>query len=441
MRRIPLVLALGGLLVLGGGASGETTTSWSRVTDPGARNIDEVGLARTKDDVLHVVWRTLQGSTEKLRHAAIEKNGEVGAAGTAVAGIRGVSNPDLAFAPDGSLQMFYSAVQPSPGGIRMSQSSAAGTSWSGPARVSFDTQGGPPGVALRGDGTPVIAWAASTKSWFHVGTNPGEPDVALGPSPRCCYYSWEVAVEGDRALGAYFSLASGEPGIFVRQLMPTLGTPQLAPQSLTGGKFVAPDHRTPLVARDGGGSFVAYCSGYPRCTKVLLWRVGGRVLKVGKGRDIEDVNLARGHGGRLWVMWQDAGRLIASRTNAAANRGGALVRVEPPPGTATVWDVFGEGSLGPLDLLAHVTERGKISTWHRQVLPGLTLSCAPKKTGATCRVTDAGDPVAGATVKIGAKSVKTLSSGTASFTLKKGTHKAAATKAGYAPAKAAVKVR
>jgi hypothetical protein len=220
-----------------------------------------------------------------------------------------------------------------------------------------------------------------------------------------------------------------------------LGAPQLAPKVLTGKSFLNPDHRVPLVARGGGGLFLAYCDGYPSCIHVRLWRVGGRAIAVATGRDIEDVNLARGPGGRLWVMWQDSGRIRVIRTNKAATKAGAIVNVKPPPGTSALWDVFGEGSLGRLDLLAHVTARGGIATWHRQVLPGLSLKCFPKKAGATCRVTDAGAPVAGAIVKIGRASVKTLSSGVASFTLEKGSYTVTASKAGYTSATARARVK
>jgi hypothetical protein len=135
-------------------------------------------------------------------------------------------------------------------------------------------------------------------------------------------------------------------------------------------------------------------------------------------------------------MWQDSGRLRAARTNPAATKVGAVVNVPSPPGTSSLWDVFGEGSLGPLDLLAHVSARGGLATWHRQVLPGLTLRCVSKKGGATCRVSDAGAPVAGAKVKAGGKTATTAGSGIASFTLAKGSYPATATKAGYTPAKA-----
>src|SRR5262245_9030897 len=134
MRRIGRVLALGGVVaLLASGASAGTTTSWSRVTDSGGRNIDQVGLARTGDGVLHVVWRRQSGTEESVRHAAIQPNGTVGTPTTAVGGLRGLGDPDLVLNTDGGLLAFFGAITPSPGGVRMSSTSAAATSWSSPA--------------------------------------------------------------------------------------------------------------------------------------------------------------------------------------------------------------------------------------------------------------------------------------------------------------------
>jgi hypothetical protein len=442
MRRIPLVLALGGLLALGGGAFGGTTTSWSRVTDTGARNIDQVGLARTNDGVLHVVWRRQASpNEEQVRHSAIAKNGSVGAATTAVGSLRGLSDPDIVLMPDGSLRLFYGVVIPSPGGIRMSSAGPTGTGWTGGGKVSSDNTGGDPGATSDKSGNPILAWSSGLNSYYRIGTNPGQEGY-LGPGPKCCFYDMEAAVDQSTgaAFVAYHSNVTDAGGIFARQVAPTLGAPQLAPNVLTGKSFLAPDHRVPLVARDGGGVFLAYCDGYPRCLHVRLWRVGGRSLPIATGKDIEDVNLARGPDGRLWVMWQDSGKIRATRTNKAATKAGAIVTVKSPPGTSSLWDVYGEGSLGPLDLLAHVSARGGLATWHRQVLPGLTLKCSAKRTGATCRVTDAGAPVAGAKVRAGGKTATTAGSGTASLSLARGRHGVTATKAGYSPASASVRV-
>jgi hypothetical protein len=435
---VPLLAIL--LLLVGGAASAGTTSSWSRVTDTGARNIDQVGLARTKDGVLHVVWRQQGGGTnEFIRHASISPRGAVSAAATAVNGIRGASDPDLVLLPNGSLQTYFGTIIPSPGGIFMASAPASGSPWSGPAKVSADNTGGDPGATVDKSGTPIFAWSSGLNTYYRAGAT----ERFLGPAPKCCFYDLESAVDeaSGAAFVAYHSNVTDAPGIFVRQVLPSLGGPQLAPRSLTGKSFLQPDHRMPLVARQGGGTYLAYCNGYPRCLHVLLWKVGGGLITVAKGADIEDVNLARGPGGRLWVMWQDSGKVRASRTNAAATKAGAVVKVASPPGTSAMWDVFGEGSLGPLDLLAHVTARGGLATWHRQVLAGLSLRCFPKKAGATCQATDAGAPVAGATIKVGRVSVTTKNSGVASFILKKGSYKATASKAGYTRATARFKVR
>jgi hypothetical protein len=431
------------VFLLGGGASAGTTTTWSRVTDPSGGNGDEVGLARTRDRVLHVVWRLQVGAEESVRHTTIQPNGTVGAATTAVGGLRGLSDPELALSQDGGLRLFFGAIVPTPSGVQMSSAGAAATSWTGPAKISFDQQGGGPGATVDKNGTPILAWSAGTNTYYKIGTDASQQDGFLGPSPKCCYYDPEVAVDeaSGAAFVAYHSNVSGEPGLFVRQIMPSLGAPQLAPRALTNGSFLQPDHRMPLVARQGGGVFLAYCSGYPTCKDVLLWRVGGRPLVVSKGgKDVEDVNLARGPDGRLWVMWADSGLHVA-RTNRAANKVGAIVGVAPPPGTTFLWDVFGEGSLVPLDLLAHVSVGSAIATWHRQVLPGLSLSCAARAKTVRCSVSDAGDPVTGASVKLGGKQLRTGGQGTVSTKLGPGTFTAAASKPGYTGASARFRVR
>lgn len=301
------------------------------------------------------------------------------------------------------------------------------------------------GAGVGKDGPPLFAWAAGANMWAHVGTKPEDPDLAIGPAPKCCYSNPDIAV--DEATGeafvAFYSNVSGQTGIFVQRLLPSLAPRRLPPGALTAGKSIQPDSRTPIVARAGGGLYLAYCAGFPTCTRVLLWRVGRATpLRVAAGGRIEDVGLARGPGGRLWVFWQDSGKrgLYATRTNAAATRAGAVVPVAPPPGTATVWKLGGEGSLGPLDLFAHAsTSGGSLATWHTQVLPGLSLSCSAGK-AVTCIVTDAGEPVAGARVKIGGKTLTSSGKGTVTVRLPRGTYTAQATKAGYTGASDKVRV-
>src|SRR5206468_525112 len=117
---------------------------------------------------------------------------------------------------------------------------------------------------------------------------------------------------------------------------------------------------------------------------------------------------------RLWLMWDRNGKVYATRTNHAATK------IEPvsalkPPGSGSVYELDGEGSAGPLDLIANDGQ----GLWHQQVRPRLGLTAASRKTGRgrviTFRVVDAGDPVGGATVKVGNRSLKTHATGFATF--------------------------
>jgi len=419
------------------------------VTDTAGRNIDEVALARTNDGTLHVLWRGRAGSTETIKHAPVSKAGAVGQVTTAVSGFNALGNPDVAVRPDGSLQLFVGAIRSGSAGIHSATAGAPGTTWSAASRVSTSTTPGDPGAALGADGTPFFVWAAGTNMWAHLGPfsggQPPEAEPSIGPTPQCCFYDPEVAV--DRTSGdvytAFYSNVSNQNGLFVQRIHPSQGPRQLAPGAVTNGDSIQPGFRTAFVARDGGGVFLAYCTGYPSCTRVVLWRVGtGSPLVVAAGTRIEDVNLANGPDGRLWLMWQDSSKrqVFAARTNAAATRVGAVVAVAPPPRTSTVWKLGGQGSLGPLDLLAHVSTPGSIASWHTQVPPGLSLKCSSKKLTVTCAVTDAGSPVAGAAIKLGGKTVTTGVKGTASTSVAAGRVEATASKAGYAAATVTLRV-
>ena len=95
-----------------------------------------------------------------------------------------------------------------------------------------------------------------------------------------------------------------------------------------------------------------------------------------------------------------------------------------------LWNAQGEGSAGPLDLFADVERApGDRGFWHRHILPRLSAfaevirdtttgkGVPPKPTEVIVRVSDAGDPVAGATVTIGGKAERTDADGRARFTL------------------------
>ena len=99
-------------------------------------------------------------------------------------------------------------------------------------------------------------------------------------------------------------------------------------------------------------------------------------------------------------MWHEGGsnELFARRTNKAATRFGPVVTIKPPASTSSVWKLKGEGTRGPLDLLAAVSTGSSLAAWHTQVLPPLSIGAKKGADDVTFTVSDASDPVTGAKV-------------------------------------------
>jgi hypothetical protein len=83
---------------------------------------------------------------------------------------------------------------------------------------------------------------------------------------------------------------------------------------------------------------------------------------------------------------------------------------------------------------------GGQALWHQQVWPKLSLTGSRSGKRILFRVTDAGDAVAGATVKAGGKTLKTNASGRATLAPAPASRvQATAAKAAYAPATATIR--
>ena len=95
--------------------------------------------------------------------------------------------------------------------------------------------------------------------------------------------------------------------------------------------------------------------------------------------------------------------------------------------------------MGPADLFASAQLGGGF--WHAHVPAQLSLSAQATRTKVTISARDAGDPVAGATIKVGGKQLRTATNGRVSLTLRPGSYSASATAPGYSPASAPVSVR
>jgi hypothetical protein len=417
---------------------------WTRVTDGNGRNIDEVGLARTNDGVLHVVWlRRKSGLNESIMHTSISAAGKLGSTSPVLEGLKAAGNPDVVRLPDGKLRAFFPGLGDTneDGGVKAATAPPSGVGWTREGvRVSSTVSSvGPGGAAVTKSGESVFPYSLSFHLAFHVGLDPTVADKEIQPDNKCCDYLPALATDAQsgQTVISWYSNADGRTGLWMQQILPSLGPRALVPGSTQGGSSLAIDQQAAIESRLGApGVYVAYCSGYPTCKQALLWRKGGKPLIAGRGEDIEDVNIAAAPEGRLWVMWHEGGsnELFAVRTNKAATRFGPLVKVAPPASTSSVWKLRGEGSRGPLDLLASVSTGSSLATWHTQVLPPLSISATKGANGVTVTVTDAGDAVAGAKVTYANKSLTTNAKGQATTALAPTTSKATAGKAGYSGA-------
>src|SRR5262249_39845467 len=93
-----------------------------------------------------------------------------------------------------------------------------------------------------------------------------------------------------------------------------------------------------------------------------------------------------------------------------------------------------EGSSGPLDLFA--TAGSNTGFFHTHLLAQFALRASAAKGRVTLSLRDAGDPVAGATIAVGATHVQTDAKGQAALARRPGSYAATATANGYASASA-----
>ncbi|MGE3527030.1 MAG: hypothetical protein AB7I33_13995, partial [Gemmatimonadales bacterium] len=259
---------------------------WHRITELTGRNIDEAAAARRPDGVLHLAWVRKTGTRWDLMHGTIDSAGNtVGAASVIADGWASLSNPYLLVPTRGGLRVFMSGIRgqgpkdPYQGSIYTATAPASGTPWSlaeGGITKSYNT--GAPGAANTPDGSPAVAWSTSSGLFVHRGLEENTPDQKL-PVTGCCAYNPALAtdaVSGEVVLGWYSNIRQ-DHGLWAATVSPSMGVKVYAPGSARPdhSASIQPMYRTPIAARLGApGVYLAYCSGYPVCERVNLWRVG-----------------------------------------------------------------------------------------------------------------------------------------------------------------------
>src|SRR4051794_8417881 len=99
MKARSLIAAVAAVLVL---APVAHAAGWKQLTASNGTNIDQVGLLRTADGALHVVWHHQSGpNTEDLLHTVIAPDGKIGATTPIVSGWADIQNAAIVQAPNG----------------------------------------------------------------------------------------------------------------------------------------------------------------------------------------------------------------------------------------------------------------------------------------------------------------------------------------------------
>jgi hypothetical protein len=452
-RALSLTAALLALAPAATARAGEPGT-WSRMMGPAQSSTAQIGLARTPGPrgFLHVAWHRARGpGGNELVHQWIENDGRLSAYSSIVTGWADAGDVALVRTGDGLTAWFTgrrSLDTSDPLSGLLVARSPFGTTWSAPTVVYQDAtvHGRTPSAAAFG-GRFFQAWYDVVDTVVHAGdAGGGISRFALGGSSRCCSYQQNLAGDGDSLVVAWCSGGDAPNGVWVQRVGLSgapAGGPAKMPGSAAPTRACEAGGRVPLVARAGGGHYVAEGVGYPSTRSVVLWRVGApRALPVATGtREKRTVALAASPDGRLWVAWSARGtnRLYLRRSNRAVTRLGETVSVRFPSAQveATELDLSAQGDR--VDLLARFSSLTGVGLFHSQVHPGLTLRATGGRV-ARFTVTDAGDPVAGATVLVAGRRLATDGRGIATAALPPGRYVASASKPEYVGASARVRI-
>jgi hypothetical protein len=409
-------------------AAGSAAVTLKRLVPIAGGASQIVSMARAADGTLHLMYPPAAGGYTGLATMSITPRGRVGPPIRALSGWE-TTQPGLVVLPGGTLEAFFGAISPKDvSSIWGITSNDGGATWSAPVDVSsgssdeaFDYASDP--TAVTTGGTPVISMPNGAIV-IQKGLGHGADTYVLTNKFDGDAFDVDQAVDAatGEVVDGWNSIA-GKGGNYLQGTAPTIGKPELVPGQV----------HNPLVfaARDTGtGVFAPYTTDG---THVRLFRYGGGTVAVGKLAGIVATNLATvtGPDGRIWVVWgQDGGADFAvTRSNRAVTRFEPIQRVTAD--TFSLWRIFGDGQLGPLDLFTdEIPNTNKLlppGLYYGRVLPELSAGVSVhevkgpkgKVTGVklTMTVTDAGDPAAGATVAARAHQAKTNGAGTAKLSL------------------------
>ena len=334
------------------------------ISGGGVTNIDEPGMYRTSDGVLHVAMMRGNASTDSIDVAHISPSGKLLGRQAVLDNWEGLTeDPDFVPGAAGGIRMVFGGHTGSTGDpyaegyVYTTSSDPTGTVWTlapntQPAiahtsgYASYGT-----GAATLADGTLVSAYplnsaittrsapgpwgrspstcaAPTTWRWPRTASTPGPPGMATAaPTPPT------------RDPGP-----PDPPGARTDRAGPAVGERR---QPRLGGHQPGCRHGSPR-----NGIYLAYLKGYPTAKAVTRLEVRHQPRQLGpRVEGADTVALSVGPAGRLWLAWDDASDDIrAVRTDPKGLTFGA-VQLLKTPGDASVYHVNIEGSAGHGDVV------------------------------------------------------------------------------------------
>jgi hypothetical protein len=471
--RLTTILLCGLTLALAG--AGSAAAAWTRFSPPAADSVSApMGVARTADGTLHVLWIAGAGTTnESLMQTSFTPNGHLGATHTVSSGWSTLWPAGLAVSADGhTLNAFWGGIiqnDPNHQEFNYAYSSDGGSSWTlAPYDLVSGNQVGTtdPSSAVQLGGTFYQAWSGGLSTYVHAGITAAPANIfSASPTANDCCGNFG-ALAGDpishQLRLAWYSNQNGYTGVYVQQVDPMSGQPVGSPSLMPGTVLANIANEGPqITARVGAPGFVVgYGTGlgggtYARDTStnghaMLAWVVGRPHTTVlgSADDDVLEFTVAAGPGGRVWAVWaatiRGKLRVVVRRSNAAVTAWGSPVVLAPPKAGADLWTLSASDVGSALDVLAGSGAESKIAEYQTRVLAGLTLSgparlARRRRQRVTFHVTDAGAPVRGARVSVGRVSGHTNRQGAVTLWLGAfGPHTqrvtAGATASGYTPA-------
>jgi hypothetical protein len=299
------------------------------------------------------------------------------------------------------------------------------------------------GAAKSRSGQLSAGWAGGGGVEYRLGTSPSIPAGSLDKQITLSTGHAQAVAETSNAAGngdtylafeRFFSAKGSQDGVYVKDLTAN-GALAKAPGSgsNTVDIYTPQPQALPFASSSAhAGVYVAYCAN-SGCSSVLLWRDGAKkALKVPHSAKGLGIAMSAGPAGRLWLAWYNeaSNRVYTVRTNKADTRFGP-VRSSKAPCFADGNTHLGlsGGGYGRLDVGLECLSAGaaKPIAEVTQSLAALRVSASKhtirnsSKVSVTFTVTDAGDRVADATVKVAGHTAKTGSKGTVTITFAKGT--------------------